>query len=294
MEELIDKISEDTIKELKKSKQPAYPLYYKDVFVSLVKELGILEQINPVLLCIEENISREIIHKTEESLKNLNITSDEIKKESERFLEKIEPIEVEEIKTDIIQFTSYLLKKIDEMQMVIHELENDLQEAYKELLIDPLTKTFNKKALKKDLDTVLKVGKNKDLDLVLVIMDIDDFKKVNKTYGHLVGDFVLKKIIAIVRKLLRKEHSIYRIESDDFVILLNRVELETAKSIINRISSHLKKTKFKYKDKFIDINISFGLTVHKKGDNFDTIIHRLKEALKKAKSSENKIFIYKD
>jgi hypothetical protein len=147
MEELIEEISKETLKELEKAKKTPYPLYYKDVFVNLVREKNILEELNPILLCIDESVSREFILKTEERLKNLHLTSDNIKEESEKFLEVIEPLEIDEVKNLILKFTSTLLNKISQMQKTIDELEIELEKAYKELLIDSLTKAYNKKAL---------------------------------------------------------------------------------------------------------------------------------------------------
>ena len=291
MEELIEKISKKTIEELHQAKKPLYPLYYKEVFVNLTREEKIFEQLNPRLLCIEPSLSEELINKTALTVKDIHKTSSNIKEESIKLLEKIEPIDTEEVKSLVIQYSSKLLEHINKMQTKIYELEIELDKAYKELLIDPLTKAYNRKAFEKDLNEILKVGKDKNLNMAFAIVDLDYFKEVNDTYGHLVGDFVLKKIVEIVKRLLRKEHKLYRIGGDEFVIILNRVDLKAAERIIDRIVSTIDKTKMKYKEHLIEITISIGLTMHRKDDNIESILKRADDAVYEAKKSRNKYAI---
>jgi diguanylate cyclase (GGDEF)-like protein len=291
MEEIINEISEETLEDLKKVNKPPYPLYYQEVFLAIAKEKGYLEQINPKLLCIESNLNERLINKTSETIENISKTSSNIKENSLKLMEEIEPIEIGEIKNLVLHYSSKLLEEVNKMQSKINELESELDRAYKELLLDPLTKAYNRKAFEKDLEEILKVGKNKDLDVVIAIVDLDHFKSINDTYGHLVGDFVLKKLVELIKGLLRKEDKIYRIGGDEFVIIFNRTHLKNAEKIIDRIVLTIKKTKLKYKKNLIEITVSIGLTMHKKGDTKETIIHRADEALYEAKKSRNKYVI---
>jgi len=291
MEEIIEKISEETIAELKKAQKPAYPLYYKEVFVNIIKEQGFLEQINPKLLCMDPSISERLLEKTSQTIKNIEETSKSIKDESIELVEQIEPIEADEIKNIVIQYSSKLINQISNMQQKINELENELEKAYQEILIDPLTKAYNRKAFDKDLEKLLEVGKNKTLDMALAIVDLDDFKKINDTYGHLVGDFVLKKLVSIIKKLIRQEDKIYRIGGDEFVIIFNRVNIKTVERIVDRIVNTIKKTKLKYKDDLIDISVSIGVTMHRQGDARESIIKRADDALYESKKTKNRYSI---
>jgi diguanylate cyclase (GGDEF)-like protein len=291
MEEIIKKISEETINELEKTKKPAYPLYYKEVFVNLAREDKIFEQINPKLLCVNPLVSEELINKTVEAVKDIHKTSSSIKEESIKLLEEIEPIEVDDIKSLVIKYSSNLLEQINKMESKINELESELDRAYKELLIDPLTKAYNKKALEKDLNEILKVGKSKDLDLALIVLDLDHFKEINDTYGHLVGDFILKKVVEIVKRIIRKEYKIYRIGGDEFAIFMNRTNIKGAEKVTNRIMETISKTKMKYKDNLIKVTVSIGITMHKKGDTIETILKRADKAVFEAKKNQNNYVI---
>ena len=283
MEELINEISEKTISELKRLKKPLYPLYYKNVFNNILKEKGVYENINPKLLCEEVNISETFLEKTQETIKHVDEVSKEIKKDSQTLVEEIEPFDAEEIKEAILKFNKNIFSKIDKLEEKVKSLQQELDKAYKELLIDSLTKAYNKKALEKDLNEILKIGKQKNLNLVIAVIDFDDFKNINDTYGHLVGDFVLIKLVEIIKRLIRKEHKLYRFGGDEFILVLNRVDLKEAERIIERIVEKISHTLLKYNEHLIKISVSMGVTKHKKGDTIKTLLQRADEALYEAK-----------
>jgi len=171
------------------------------------------------------------------------------------------------------------------MEEKIYELESELDKAYKELLIDPLTKVYNRKAFEKDLNKILTHGKSKDLDLIVAIIDVDDFKKINDTYGHLVGDFVLIKLAQFMKSLIRNTDKVYRIGGDEFIIVFNRSTLQNAQKSIERIISKISRTSLKYKDHIIKVTISVGIAAHKKGDTIESLLKRADKALYKVKSN---------
>ena len=276
MEEIILDISNKTLEELKKASKLPYPLYYKNVFNSILQERGLLEELNPKILCIAPDLNEEILTKTMESIKTIFSLSEDIRKN----IKNLKPENIEDLKKNIE-------RNLDLIQGELDLLDNDVEDAYHQLLIDPLTKVYNKRALKQDLNTILSKGKDKNLDLVIAIIDIDNFKKVNEKYGHLIGDFVLIKVIEIVRKNIRKENYIYRYEGDKFVIVFNRSTLELAENSVKRVLYKVFNKKLKYKDNLIHVSLSAGITQHKRGDNFETIIKRVLEALTLAKLEKN-------
>jgi len=282
MEEIIDEVSKKTLEELKKAKKLAYPLYYQEIFNSIIEEKGILEQINPKLLCIND-INENIILNTKNTIQFVQNKSKDIKNNTQEFVEEIKQSNPDEIKKQITKLSAYLLENIEEMEMKIKQLEIELDEAYKELLIDPLTRVYNRKALERDLIEILDKGQNKDLDLIIVIVDLDDFKIINDTYGHLVGDFVLIKFIKMLKSFIRSNDKIYRYGGDEFIIVFNRATLDNVIKIIKRSLDKISNTKLKYKDYIIQINMSVGITKHKKGDVLETIIKRADDALYEAK-----------
>lgn len=287
MEETIKKISKETLNELNKADKLPYPFYYKEVFNSIAKEMKLLEQLNPKLLCINPSINETILEATRKTLNHVQNTSKSIKISSENIVEEINEANPEEIREIVIKFSAFLINNIDKMENKIKALESELDKAYKDLLIDPLTKAYNRKALNKDFLQILPKKQNKDLDLALAIIDLDNFKYINDTYGHLVGDFVLIKFVQIMKKLTRTSDKIYRYGGDEFIIVFNRTHLNFAIKTIERIIDKIRKIKLQYKENLISFRVSAGITSHKKGDNIDTFIQRADEALYEAKQAKD-------
>ena len=287
MEELILNISQKTLEELEKANKLPYPLYYKEVFNKIVEDMNIENQLNPKLLCKEPPLNENLLQMTFNTINEFQKKSDILKSTSEEIIEEINEVEPDELKSNVIKFSAFLIKNLEELENKIKELESELDKAYKELLIDALTKAYNRKALERDLLEILEKGKNRDLDLCIAILDLDDFKGINDTFGHLVGDFVLIKFVQIVKSLIRKTDKIYRYGGDEFIIIFNRSTPLNATKTIERILNKIDKTKLKYKDYLIKLTVSAGITCHKKGDDVESIIKRADEALYEAKVTKN-------
>ncbi|WP_457564709.1 GGDEF domain-containing protein [Caminibacter sp.] len=285
MEELVKEIFNKTVNDLQKAGKLPFPLYYKEVFNRVAYDMNVIDELNPKLLCLQPSLNEIIMEKTQKTLEHISNTSKNLKNNSQMIIEEIEEASPDEIKEEVIRFSVDLIEQINKMENKIQELENELQKAYEELHMDPLTKVYNRKALEKDLKEILEKGKEKDLDLVLAIVDIDDFKSINDKFGHLVGDFVLIKLTQIMKNLLRKSDKIYRFGGDEFIIVFNRSTLLNAQKSIERIVSKISKTALKYKDNLIKITISVGIAQHQKGDTLDSLIKKADEALYEVKKN---------
>jgi len=294
MEEMIVNISQKVLNELKKAHKAPYPLYYKNVFISLAKKEGFYDELNPKLMCVTPDINESLISKTVNTINEINNVSKEIKQESENLVEEVTPLQIDGIKETVLQFSSELIQKINRLEQTVHSLEVELDKAYKELLIDPLTKAYNRKALNNDLNKILEKGKDRDLDLVIAIIDLDYFKEINDQFGHLVGDFVLVKITEIIKKMIRQENKIYRYGGDEFVIVFNRMRLFQVEKTVQRIIQKIEKTMLRYKDDLIKVTVSIGIAEHKKGDTFEELLKRADNALYIAKIKRNSYEVAKD
>ncbi len=102
--------------------------------------------------------------------------------------------------------------------------EQDVESAYHlaiyELVAkDGLTEIFNKRKFEEELQRELARAARHQRPLSLIIFDLDEFKTINDTYGHLCGDFVLKQVASLARELVRPEQVLARVGGDEFVIL---------------------------------------------------------------------------
>jgi diguanylate cyclase (GGDEF)-like protein len=116
-------------------------------------------------------------------------------------------------------------------------------------------------------------------------LDVDDFKVINDTFGHIAGDKILIFIANILKKTLRDGDKVFRYGGEEFVIVLNRITDEHCKNITLRILELIRKNKLIYKGQSINVTMSIGATKYKESDNEDTLMSRADKALYRAKNS---------
>src|SRR5690606_21913394 len=116
---------------------------------------------------------------------------------------------------------------------------------------------------------------------VLVVMDIDHFKRVNDTYGHDVGDEVLKLASATVQRLLREGDAAVRWGGEEIVIICPKTTSEGTVRVAEKLRSAIKQLRFSQPD--LRISASFGATAIQRGETFEHAFSRADEALYEAK-----------
>jgi len=140
--------------------------------------------------------------------------------------------------------------------------------------IDGLTGAFNRPHFLKLSEALIKDHRNKGTTLSLIMIDIDYFKKINDTYGHLVGDRVLWQLVAELKIELGEESIIGRYGGEEFLILLKETNLETALTIAERLRLKIESLRVDIdKDNLIGFTISIGVSVTNDdiSDNFKLI-----------------------
>lgn len=169
----------------------------------------------------------------------------------------------------------------------IDEKNKKLNNAVTESETDGLTGLNNRKKFEKDLELLIR---NKS-DFILVIIDIDNFKRINDTYGHTIGDHVLKYLGASV-KFIRGDidNDIYRIGGEEFVVILRGENKHTKYEIINNWRHEVSEKK--WAEKGLYVTFSAGLTKRRTEDDSESILKRADNRLYLAKASgKNKVVI---
>ena len=142
----------------------------------------------------------------------------------------------------------------------IREFDFAVQQLEQVADTDELTGLANRRSFLKQLTIeISRYQRFKDA-FSLAMMDIDHFKQVNDTYGHDVGDQVLKIISDVVTKTLRNYDVVGRIGGEEFAILFPRTELENAKMVCERIAKAIREAVIATPDGEISVTASFGLT----------------------------------
>ena len=145
------------------------------------------------------------------------------------------------------------------------ELERSLKDANEEIRIlsitDPLTGTYNRGYMTERLPQEIKRARRYSRALSIILCDIDHFKKVNDTYGHLVGDRVLKDFARCIRHSIRQDVDwTARYGGEEFLIVLPETDVNGASVMAERLKSELSQRVTETQGKQISITASFGVT----------------------------------
>ncbi len=140
------------------------------------------------------------------------------------------------------------------------ELEEDFQrQMYDAALRDPLTKAFNKKHLLEQIATELAFARRHGTPLALMMLDIDHFKRVNDTFGHLAGDQVLGTLANTIRTIVRTEDMFARYGGEEFAVVMRSASIPQAGVVAERIRATIAQTRFVFAADVIPVTVSLGV-----------------------------------
>ncbi|MBI5962774.1 MAG: GGDEF domain-containing protein [Chloroflexi bacterium] len=171
-------------------------------------------------------------------------------------------------------------------RQVMGELDNTKAQLTELANIDPLTNVFNRRYFIHHAQTELeRCVEGREFSILLI--DIDHFKKVNDTHGHIIGDRVLNRAVAICATVLRKDDILARLGGEEFVILLPNTLLETASDIAERLRSVMENTPIGTDTGFINITVSIGISSYspKEAISLQELIRHADDAMYKAKAA---------
>ena len=130
---------------------------------------------------------------------------------------------------------------------------------YRMMTIDGLTETFNKRYFKEVMEQEVSRGLRYARDLALIMMDLDHFKNVNDTYGHLAGDHVLKQCAKHMQSVIRRHDTLARYGGEEFILLLPEVDKSGAMVIGEKIRSMIESASFVFHNTEIKVTVSLGV-----------------------------------
>ena len=167
-------------------------------------------------------------------------------------------------------------------------IENVYHEKMRDLAtIDDLTQIFNKKYIIDYIQSEFVRCRSLRIPLSLILFDIDFFKHVNDRYGHLAGDYVLRKACALLKdRVLRSEDVFGRYGGEEFVVILPEATLQKACEIAERLRATVEKFPFEYDRHTLPITISLGVAeMDVSTQTPEDLIKKTDAALYKAKQS---------
>jgi len=180
-----------------------------------------------------------------------------------------------------------LQRKDKKIRELIQRLQN-------ESITDPLTQLFNRRRITRIMQREMMRTQKNHLPFSVIMIDIDNFKSVNDTYGHLVGDHALCAVSQILESVLRPHDSVGRWGGEEFILLLPDTTVEQALLVSERIRHLISTQSITSDESSFYLYVSAGISQIQDNDTIETVIHRVDIALYKAKEKgKNKSEIYK-
>ncbi len=134
------------------------------------------------------------------------------------------------------------------------------EEIYRLTILDGLTQVHNKRYLDEFLEREVLRSQRHNRPLSLLALDIDRFKAINDSFGHLCGDFVLRELTTVIRGMVRQEDLFARAGGEEFVVVLVETTQEQAKLVAERVRQTVAEHKFRFENTPIKLTISIGIS----------------------------------
>ena len=174
----------------------------------------------------------------------------------------------------------------------------ETEKKYREIAIrDPLTEVYNRRHLFERLSSMISEHTRTKKDFSVAILDIDFFKKINDTFGHQAGDYILKEFTKTITHNLRPYDVLGRYGGEEFMIILDWVSKETALIIVERILTDVRQKKYVYGDATICFTFSAGISDCKDAEEDFTVeklVEKADSRLYSAKHSGRNTIIITD
>ncbi|MDX1949467.1 MAG: PleD family two-component system response regulator [Rickettsiales bacterium] len=199
----------------------------------------------------------------------------------------LEPLDINEL----VARTKTLLKR----KKCQDYLRVGIEDSISASVVDQLTKLYNRRYLEKHLSTIFKETIEKKDQLVLLTIDIDNFKQINDKpgWGHSIGDEVLREVAARIKSCVRDTDLAVRHGGEEFIVVLTNTNFETGKKVAERIRKSIadEPVKISAEPGFVNCTVSIGDSATRQdGDSPEDLINRSDEMLYKAKTTgKNKV-----
>lgn len=186
---------------------------------------------------------------------------------------------------EIYEHMATLGQRMATMEGEALELKNSLEAQRLEALRDALTELPNRAAYNDQIVAEFSRWRRHGRPLSIAIIDIDHFKQVNDSLGHLRGDKVLKLVAREVSRRIRNEDFVARYGGEEFVAIMPETDLQSAYAAMEKVRLSIAECPFNFNQQRIPITASFGIATFHEGDEIETCFERADKALYKAKES---------
>jgi diguanylate cyclase len=183
--------------------------------------------------------------------------------------------------------TEQLRDQVSKSSSAVDKLKEELKKANFFAKTDELTNIPNRRGFNENIEEVIQLSLQHQLPFALVLLDLDFFKKVNDTFGHIVGDSALRYVSKMLKEETKGRDCIARIGGEEFSIILPDISYENAIRVANNIRQKIasKTLSVKGQKNPLKLTLSSGVAIYRKGEEIETLFQRADEALYLAKNS---------
>jgi len=178
-----------------------------------------------------------------------------------------------------------LAERVAHMEQEAQGFREHLEEQRQKALIDPLTGLPNRAAWSERLEYEIGQWQKHGNTLMLAMLDLDHFKRINDNYGHLAGDKVLKIIANVLRKRLRPTDFIARFGGEEFVLLMPSTVPADGMKLLETLRASIEACPFHFRGEPVTVTLSIGLATFRHGEHGDVVLKRADQALYRAKNA---------
>jgi len=286
----------ETFFESYKKSIPAFIREQKEYLNSREKELWDIIGLQRTAITTLGTENRDYNRKVYEQSKQIEATTmlDDIK-----IMKKNLKKEVASIQATVRKKEERDRQQMDALSKQVSRLNVELKEVKTKAMTDGLTKAYNREAFDSYIRKIVDRNTIKPSPFSLLMLDIDDFKKINDTYGHQIGDRVLVALVKKCTEFIRDEDFLARYGGEEFVIVLPGASLRNALKKAQRLRKAIAGTHYttdKEKGgKGLSITVSIGASSFSKKDSVSTVIDRSDQALYQAKrTGKNRVVSEED
>ncbi len=184
-------------------------------------------------------------------------------------------------------------RRQDELGQLAKDIKTIAYQLSVSLTTDPLTNLYNRLFFEKKLREEIDRARRFKHKLSVAMLDIDDFKRINDTYGHLVGDMVLKRLADIIKSSIRSVDVPSRIGGEEFAIIFPETSAEEAARVVERLRKLIEESYISIPEHTIKFTVSCGVAELEEGDTPEKLLDKADKALYEAKrSGKNKVVIF--
>jgi len=180
---------------------------------------------------------------------------------------------------------TYHTVQVETLTSSIISLRHEEQRLYSKVKQDTLTGAASREYLLKVLAQELEQSSKRTIPTCVAMIDLDYFKQVNDTYGHLVGDEILKGVVGRIKSRMRNLDVIGRYGGEEFMLVFPKTKLATATDIVERIRQHVAASPLHVEKLSIPVTISGGVTSSQKDDTIDSLVERADNLMYQAKNN---------